>query len=114
MFLSMSFFFFFNDPPTTDIYTLSYTTLFRSEQDSYWPQSQFFNDKRIIRAAGGSERCYSVLNGLKAIKDLAQADDWVLVHDIARPCLDHSDLDKLLKSLDRKSTRLNSSHVRIS
>lgn len=74
-----------------------------SEQDSYWPQSQFFNDKRIIRAAGGSERCYSVLNGLKAIKDLAQADDWVLVHDIARPCLDHSDLDKLLKSLKEEA-----------
>lgn len=74
-----------------------------SAEDSYWPQSQFFHDQRIIQAAGGSERCYSVLNGLKAIKGLAQADDWVLVHDIARPCLHHSDLDKLLGSLKEEA-----------
>src|SRR5438132_1969883 len=32
-----SFFFFFNDPATTEIYTLSYTTLFRSPQGPAHP-----------------------------------------------------------------------------
>lgn len=69
-----------------------------SATDDYWPQSGFYNDPRIVQAEGGSERCYSVLNGLKAIAKQAQPNDWVLVHDIARPCLQHSDLDKLLSS----------------
>lgn len=74
-----------------------------SAEDTYWPKSQYYSDSRILHAEGGSERCYSVLNGLKAIKEQAQADDWVLVHDIARPCLHHSDLDKLLASLKLKT-----------
>merc|ERR1712000_449906 len=59
----------------------------------------FASDMRIIRAAGGSERCYSVLNGLQALEGIAAADDWVVVHDVARPCLLHSDLDKLLHTI---------------
>ena len=70
-----------------------------SNDDDYWQDSLFYSDERIIRAEGGKERCYSVLNGLQAIQDQAQPDDWVLVHDIARPCLQHSDLDKLCSSL---------------
>lgn len=74
-----------------------------SAQDQYWPHSQFFADQRIVQAPGGNERCYSVLNGLDAIKTQAQPDDWVLVHDIARPCLAQSDLDRLLKALTAES-----------
>lgn len=67
-----------------------------SANDEYWPDSEFAQDSRIQRADGGSERCYSVLNGLRHLQQQAKADDWVLVHDVARPCLRHSDLDKLL------------------
>ena len=70
-----------------------------SPADPYWPSSEYASDSRIIRAAGGAERCHSVLNGLAALDGLAAADDWVVVHDVARPCLRHSDLDKLLRSL---------------
>lgn len=70
-----------------------------SPDDPYWPSSDYAGDSRIIRAAGGAERCHSVLNGLAALDGLAAADDWVVVHDVARPCLRHSDLDKLLSSL---------------
>lgn len=70
-----------------------------SEQDPYWCDSEFAGDARIIRAPGGSERCYSVLNGLRALQGLAAADDWVAVHDVARPCLRHSDLDALFGAL---------------
>ncbi len=54
---------------------------------------------RLIRAPGGTQRCHSVLNGLQALADLAQPDDWVLVHDAARPCVRHHDLRLLIDTL---------------
>jgi 2-C-methyl-D-erythritol 4-phosphate cytidylyltransferase len=51
---------------------------------------------RIQIVAGGAHRCQSVLAGLEALAVEAGADDWVLVHDAARPCLSRSDLDQLL------------------
>jgi 2-C-methyl-D-erythritol 4-phosphate cytidylyltransferase len=53
----------------------------------------------VHRAPGGAERCHSVRNGLDALTGLAAADDWVLVHDAARPCLRRADLDALLAAL---------------
>lgn len=50
-------------------------------------------DEKIYLVEGGNTRAESVLNGLKAIDD---ENAWVLVHDAARPCLQHADMDKLL------------------
>lgn len=47
-------------------------------------------------ATGGRERCDSVLAGLEALVE-ATAEDWVLVHDAARPCLPAEDLDRLIR-----------------
>lgn len=44
-------------------------------------------DPRIMRVAGGAERAHSVLAGLDLLLETAAPDDWVLVHDAARPCL---------------------------
>jgi 2-C-methyl-D-erythritol 4-phosphate cytidylyltransferase len=55
-----------------------------------------FSSYRLLRAAGGIERCHSVLNGLDALSGKAHADDWVLVHDAARPCVRQQDLHRLL------------------
>jgi 2-C-methyl-D-erythritol 4-phosphate cytidylyltransferase len=76
--------------------------------DPYWQEISeargYGNNPRIIVVDGGSERCYSVLNGLTAITekitDGAAAEDasentWVAVHDVARPCVAYGDLDKL-------------------
>jgi 2-C-methyl-D-erythritol 4-phosphate cytidylyltransferase len=41
-----------------------------------------------------------VLNGLNALSDSAQADDWVLVHDAARPCVRQQDLRLLIDTLE--------------
>jgi len=46
---------------------------------------------------GGSERAHSVCNGLRALELRAGADDWVLVHDAARPILSRADLAQLLR-----------------
>lgn len=68
--------------------------------DPYWPLLACANDSRIERAEGGRERADSVLNGLLRLTELgAQEDDWVLVHDAARPNLSRSDLDTLLETL---------------
>jgi len=49
---------------------------------------------------GGAERCHSVLNGLDVLAGKAAGDDWVLVHDAARPCVRRDDIRTLLASLD--------------
>ena len=46
---------------------------------------------------GGAERAHSVCNGLRALEPRAAADDWVLVHDAARPALSAGDLQRLLQ-----------------
>jgi 2-C-methyl-D-erythritol 4-phosphate cytidylyltransferase len=46
---------------------------------------------------GGETRRDSVYNGLVAAMAAVDADDWILVHDAARPCLPHADLERLLK-----------------
>jgi len=45
---------------------------------------------------GGATRRDSVLNGLVAVGGAVDADDWMLVHDAARPCLPAADLRRLL------------------
>ncbi len=68
--------------------------------DPYWPQLACSRDPRVQRAEGGAERADSVLRGLQRLTALgAQARDWVLVHDAARPNLARGDLQRLLDSL---------------
>jgi len=68
--------------------------------DPYWPALDCASDPRIQLAAGGAERADSVLSGLLRLSELgAQEQDWVLVHDAARPNLARSDLDLLLSTL---------------
>jgi 2-C-methyl-D-erythritol 4-phosphate cytidylyltransferase len=68
--------------------------------DPYWPNLALASDPRIRRADGGRERADSVLAGLRALQLAGAAeDDWVLVHDAARPNLARSDLDRLLATL---------------
>ena len=45
---------------------------------------------------GGATRAHSVANGLAALGQRLGAEDWVLVHDAARPCLSAADLARLL------------------
>ena len=48
---------------------------------------------------GGATRRDSVHNGLIAAMSAVDADDWVLVHDAARPCLPRADLARLIDTL---------------
>jgi 2-C-methyl-D-erythritol 4-phosphate cytidylyltransferase len=53
---------------------------------------------KVTAVPGGARRCDSVLAGLAALDGRAGADDWVLVHDAARPCLSAADLERLLQA----------------
>lgn len=71
-----------------------------AEHDRWWSHLPLASDPRIRTVIGGAERADSVLNALLALNDSgAQAHDWVLVHDAARPLLKREDLDRLLISL---------------
>ncbi len=59
-----------------------------------------YRDASLIRfVAGGAERADSVLAGLVAIANQAAEDDWVLVHDVARPCVRIEDVELLLAAI---------------
>lgn len=69
-------------------------------EDPYWPNLTCSRDGRITRATGGAERADSVLQGLLRLTELGAVEqDWVLVHDAARPNLSRFDLDRLLAEL---------------
>lgn len=72
-----------------------------SAGDEWWPEvaAGIVTDKLLRVVPGGAERCHSVLNGLEDLWEYAHPDDWVLVHDAARPCLTTGDLDRLLTEL---------------
>ena len=55
----------------------------------------FGPDLQILRV-GGATRSQSVANGLRAMGDAVGPDDWVLVHDAARPCLSIELLNRLI------------------
>lgn len=52
---------------------------------------------------GGTTRRTSVLNGLREIRPHASDDDWVLVHDAARPGLTGDLIDKLIDAVRNDS-----------
>jgi 2-C-methyl-D-erythritol 4-phosphate cytidylyltransferase len=54
---------------------------------------------RVLTVAGGATRSASVRAGLARLAERARAEDWVLVHDAARPCLAPADLERLLTVL---------------
>jgi 2-C-methyl-D-erythritol 4-phosphate cytidylyltransferase len=70
--------------------------------DDYWPalKPELAHLPKLLGTyTGGTERVDTVLNGLKALEAHAAGDDWVLVHDAARPCLRAADLDKLINQV---------------
>jgi 2-C-methyl-D-erythritol 4-phosphate cytidylyltransferase len=72
-----------------------------SKEDPYWPELEVevSTREKIITAPGGKERSDSVLSALKSIRALASDNDWVLVHDAARPCITATDIHHLIDSL---------------
>jgi 2-C-methyl-D-erythritol 4-phosphate cytidylyltransferase len=65
--------------------------------DEHWARLPLRS--RALSVVGGAERSESVRSALAALAAEARVDDWVLVHDAARPCLDTQDLERLVTRL---------------
>lgn len=63
-----------------------------SENDSIFSHLSIHSHPSILITTGGVERAHSVLNGLALVDS-----EWVLIHDAARPCITHADIDQLVE-----------------
>jgi 2-C-methyl-D-erythritol 4-phosphate cytidylyltransferase len=70
-----------------------------SADDALWPPIAARRSRVIEAAPGGAERVHSVRAGLAALAKHARDDDWVMVHDAARPCFSRADLALLKREL---------------
>lgn len=70
-----------------------------SAEDQYWPELEICLEKPLWVAEGGVERCHTVLNALQVLTVYANDEDWVLVHDAARPCVRAEDIAQLIARL---------------
>ena len=59
--------------------------------DDFFQTLPVASHPRLMTTTGGCERADSVLNGLSLVES-----EWVLVHDAARPCITHQDIDRLI------------------
>lgn len=83
---------FFNNP------RIAFIHLALSPEDAFWRTLPLNPESRLkLHYTGGESRSETVLNTLNAID--ADDEDWVLVHDAARPGLSMELLDKLLDTL---------------
>lgn len=70
-----------------------------AEHDLWWQHINLPNGCPVHQVIGGDERADSVLNALQYLATLTSDEPWVLVHDAARPCLRHQDIDLMLAKL---------------
>ena len=86
---------FFSHPRIARVYVVL------SEGDSHWDAFDWsgFERKLSVLRCGGDTRAQSVSQGLQQMAREVSGEDWVLVHDAARPGLDHLLLDRLLNAL---------------
>ncbi len=68
-----------------------------ARHDPHWSGQAQISGKPVLVADGGEERADSVLSGLHALKQRVHDDDFVLVHDAARPCVRVEDISRLLE-----------------
>ena len=68
------------------------------ENDNFARTLSFDHKEKLHFCLGGAERVHSVLNALIYLSDIADENDWVLVHDAARPCVARDSLEQLVNS----------------
>ncbi|MAV75963.1 MAG: 2-C-methyl-D-erythritol 4-phosphate cytidylyltransferase [Actinobacteria bacterium TMED172] len=70
-----------------------------ADDDNHFLDLPIAQSAQIETVVGGASRAASVLNGLHALADYAAADDWVMVHDIARPLITVEAMNKLVNAV---------------
>ena len=70
--------------------------------DARWGEvARSLDSRKLLTTIGGAHRQESVMNGLAYLAPSVHADDWILVHDAARPCLRAADLGALCDALEK-------------
>lgn len=72
-------------------------TLALQPGDQFAESLELLRDDRVHTVCGGEQRADSVLAALRAVP--GAPDDWVLVHDAARPCLRQGDVQRLVEQV---------------
>ena len=70
--------------------------------DQHWAafESELKETPKMLGTFAGSDtRADTVLNGIGALTSYASSEDWVLVHDAARPCVRQADIHKLISEV---------------
>jgi 2-C-methyl-D-erythritol 4-phosphate cytidylyltransferase / 2-C-methyl-D-erythritol 2,4-cyclodiphosphate synthase len=71
-----------------------------ASDDDHWATiAAKLKSSKLLTTIGGVNRQDTVLNGLDFLAASAAADDWILVHDAARPCLNAADLGAVLDAV---------------
>ncbi|MCL4133942.1 UNVERIFIED_CONTAM: hypothetical protein GTU68_001335 [Idotea baltica] len=78
---------------------ISLVTVCVAEDDQFWDKLDYASDSRVSCVVGGATRADSVLNGIKSLHKRASKNDWLLVHDAARPCLSKGMLASFIDEL---------------
>lgn len=68
-----------------------------AKNDQWFKALPIAQHAKIETVIGGAERVDSVLAAL----NLIDLEDYVLVHDAARPCIKHEDINKLIKAVEQ-------------
>jgi 2-C-methyl-D-erythritol 4-phosphate cytidylyltransferase len=77
-----------------------------AEEDAWWPTIEPLLaglPAPVYTFVGGAERAHTVLNGLHSLSAEAAAGAHALVHDAARPCVRHTDIDRLIDEVGQAS-----------
>ncbi|WP_420475102.1 2-C-methyl-D-erythritol 4-phosphate cytidylyltransferase [Noviherbaspirillum sp. ST9] len=82
---------------------IDHTYVVVSKEDGYIDEAlagaKHLADRVTVIHKGGATRHQSVLNGLQAMRGTAGDEDWVLVHDAARPGLTGELIEKLIAAI---------------
>lgn len=67
--------------------------------DHFYEHAVGAHARTAVMRCGGATRAETVRHGLEALARIAHDDDWILVHDAVRPCIDAASLARLFAEL---------------
>ena len=67
--------------------------------DNLWAKTRYSSDPCVLTCEGGASRAASVARALDLLQGRVKEDDWVMVHDAARPCLGKRELVSLIREV---------------
>lgn len=84
----------------TRVKGLAHVFVLLAPDDEHWAgMPGDLPDGVSVLRCGGTTRAATVQQGLESIAGQVQPDDWILVHDAARPCVDPERIEAMMSQL---------------